>query len=59
MAENSEYTPEEAERRAQEVARRLLNTPWKPRLTKKQEAERAKQAELDRASQPSNKVGNR
>lgn len=43
--DQDDYPPEEAERRAREIAHRLLTTPWKPRLTKKQE--RA-QAESDR-----------
>ncbi len=43
----NDHTPEEIERRARQIAHRLLTTPWRPRLTKKQEAERDAQAKKD------------
>jgi hypothetical protein len=52
-----EYSPEEADRRAQELAHRLLNTPYRPHRTKKQEAEQAK-AVSDRPAKSGNKVRN-
>jgi hypothetical protein len=36
-----EFTPEEAERRAREVARRMLNTPPQPRTKPKPDAKAA------------------
>lgn len=51
--DQDDYSPEEAERRAKEIARRLLTTPWKPRLTKKQERE---QAGSDRPAQSGDKL---
>ena len=52
-ADTDDYSPEEAEQRAREIAHRLLTTPWKPRLTKKQE--RA-QAESDGTAQSGDKL---
>jgi hypothetical protein len=49
------YSPEEAERRARATAHRLLNTPPRPHMTKRQEAERA--AQSGRAPQPGDKRG--
>jgi len=56
MDTQDEYSPEETVRRARELAHRLLTTPWKPRLTKKQE--RA-QAESDSTAQPRDKLGDK
>ena len=53
--QDDDYPPEEAERRAKATAHRLLNTPPRPHLTKRQEAERANQS--GRAPQSSDKCG--
>lgn len=57
-SETDDYTPEEAEQRAKATAHRLLNTPYRPHLTKKQEAELAKAAS-ERAAKPRKKIRNR
>jgi hypothetical protein len=59
MDTQDDYTPEEAERRARETAHRLLNTPYRPHRTLKQEAELAAKAASDRAAKPRKKVRNR